>query len=490
LPFFWLLCFLLLLFVFASFTDDIFNTRRVMTSATPPQHRRYVDLTPDKEQKITQLLQLMQQTYNPLPDQLQVLLRYSPTSADAPTPHNTMRHYCYCFLISRKWDVQKAFEMMQENIAYRQAAKLDERSELPTSISLRGWNQIDVVRALGNEPRLTNQRADKIVESIGCYFPCGLHRWDKHGQPVFYVTLGNISEEMLLKKLKQVANIGQTPEDVMWEMLQHLIGAGEWLAYYQQMQYDAGNLKVDASEGLIRATTIVVDMKGFGYSMIWKPAIDLAVHCLKKLLHYYAECVHQILVVNAPSMVSFGYRIVRSALTATIQAKVRIATPDASFALLKEYIDADSIPVHLGGHCNCTGGCFNDYHPDVNGTLTAIEEHQYGSVITDDISLRAGAAHKKVFALRQKETVVWDFVSASGHDIAFATYFIPQAQCAGVDIEKVDVRSLEAYVVSKASPSEGSDEFTATTDGALLLVWDNKQSWVTTKHLQMKVYKQ
>ncbi|KPI87504.1 hypothetical protein ABL78_3415 [Leptomonas seymouri] len=461
-----------------------------MSSVTPPQHRRYVDLTPDKEQKISELVQLMQQTYDPLPEQLQVLLRYAPTSSDAPTPHNTMRHYCYCPLISRKWDVQKAFEMLKENVEYRRQCKLDERSELPTTISLRGWDQMEVVRALGKEPRLTNQRADNIVETLGRYFPCGLHRWDKHGQPVFYVMLGSIVEETLLKKLKQMANIGQTSEDVVWEMIQHLIGAGEWLAYFQQMQYDAGKLKVDASEGLIRATTIVIDMKGFGYAMVWKPAIDLAVSCLKKLLHYYAECVHQILVVNAPPMLSFVYRIIRFAVPATIQAKVRIAVPEASLSLLKEYVDEAFIPDHLGGQCHCDGGCFKDYNPTSQGALTAIEEHQYGGVITDDIALRAGAAHRKCFVLRQQETVVWDFVSASGHDIAFTTFFVPSSQCVGVDLERADVGSLESYVVSKANPSEGSDEYTAAADGTLVLVWDNKQSWVTTKHLQMKVFKQ
>lgn len=463
-----------------------------MTAVTPAQHRRYVDLSPDQERKITQLVELMQQTYDPLPDQLQILLRYSPTPADAPTPHNTMRHYCYCVLISRLWDVQKAFAMMQENIAYRRQWKLDERSELPTSISLRGWDQMAVVAALQQVPRAPNQRADRIVELIGRYFPCGLHRWDKCGQPVFYVMLGSINEEAILTKLKQVANIGQAPEDVVWEMLQHLIGAGEWLAYYQQMQYDAGTLNVDASEGLIRATTIVVDLKGFGYSMIWKPAIDLAVSSLKKLLHYYTECVHQILVVNAPAMVSFGYRVVRPAVPSTVQAKVRIASPEATVALLREYIDDAFIPAHLGGSCRCDCGCFADYHPDATSgaALTSTEEHLCGGVVTDDITLRAGASHKKVFALQAKEVVVWDFVSASGHDVAFTTFFVPQEQSAGVDLNKVDTRSLEAYVVSKANPSEGSGEYAATAAGALMLVWDNKQSWVTTKHLQMKVFKQ
>lgn len=471
--------------------------------SSAPRHQRYVEMTPEREQKVTQLLQLMQQHFNPLPEQLQLLLRYSPTPADAPTPHNTMGNYCYCALISCQWDVQKSFEGMKINVAYRQQCHLDERSELPSAVSIRGWDQMAVSQALGKTPRQPNQREDQIVAAMEHYFPCGLHYWDKYGQPVFYLMLGSVDEEPLLKKLKQTANVGQTMDAVVWHMLQHLLGSGEWLAYYQQMQYDAGQLKVDASEGLIRATTIVVDLKGLTYKMIWKPAIDLLLKCLKELFNHYPECVHQIVVVNAPAMVSFGYRIVRSVLPATVQAKIRLASPADSLALLREHIDDAHIPHFYGGACQCQGGCIRAYNLGTglaangattvgqDGSLSATEEVPMdGGVSTEDISLRAGAAHKKVFVLRQDESVVWDFVSSTGHDIAFATYFVPEAQAQGVDMDRVDVRSLEPYVVSKGNPSEGSSDYTATTAGVLVLVWDNKQSWVTTKHLQMKVFKQ
>ncbi|AIO00781.1 hypothetical protein LPMP_311900 [Leishmania panamensis] len=346
------------------------------TVASAPRHRRYVDMTPEREQKITQLVQLMKQTYDPLPQQLQILLRYSPTPEDAPTPRNTTRSYCYYALISCDWDVQKAFEGMKRNVEYRLQCHLDERSELPSAISIRGWDQVEVVRALGKELRAGNQRVDQIVAGIECYFSFGLHYWDRYGQPVFYLMLGSVDEKNLLKKLKEAANVGQSADAVMWEVLQHVLGSGEWLAYYQQMQYDAAKLKVDASEGLIRATTIVVDLKGLTYKMIWKPAIDLLLSCLRELLDHYPQCIHQILVVNASSAVTLIYSLIRKALPDTVQAKIRMARPSESLALLTEYIEAQYVPYFYGGACHCEDGCVRSYNPKspAKGTVTVDQD--------------------------------------------------------------------------------------------------------------------
>ncbi|GET91211.1 hypothetical protein, unknown function [Leishmania tarentolae] len=342
-----------------------------------PRHRRYVDMTPEREQKITQLVQLMKETYDPLPKQLQILLRYSPTSEDAPTPHNTTRCYCYCALISSRWDVQKSLEGMKKNVAYRMQYHLDERSELPSAASIRGWDERDVVQALGKEARPGNARVDEILAKVDRYLPSGFHYWDRYGQPILYMMLGSVDEGRLLKELKKAANAGESMDALAWVILQHVVGSGEWLAYYQQMQYDAGELTVDASEGLIRAATFVVDLQGFTYKMLWKPAIDLFISCLRKLFEYYPYCVHRILVVNAPSIVNFAYGIIRHVLPEAVQAKIRMAKQHESLPLLREHIEEHYIPDFYGGACHCQGGCVRSYRPKdtTNGTPTADQDN-------------------------------------------------------------------------------------------------------------------
>ncbi|KAK7198260.1 CRAL/TRIO domain containing protein [Novymonas esmeraldas] len=474
---------------------------------------RYPALTAEQEAKVTELITLMTRTYDPLPPPLLALQRYTPSKADKAgedgsaatnTFFSPIRNYCYCFLVSREWDVQRALEMMQLSVSYREKNKLDTRAELPSAVCCRGWDQEAVREALEKPTRPTDQRLDRLSASIAPYFSFGLHYWDKHGQPVLYMNLGSVDEPGLLKRLKQLANVGQTPDAVIWELVQHLLGVQEQILFYQQMQYTAGTLAAQAQDGLIRSATIVIDLKGLTYKMLWKPALDLFMNALKSVFQHYPQCVYQILLVNSPAMVTFAYKIVRGALPLGVQKKVHIANVADTPATMRTYIDTQHVPDYLGGACHCEGGCIRGYDPDRKSKASEDEagksdtasnqstghKDDAAGVTTEDIALKAGQELKRAFALKTGESVVWEFVSASGRDVAFTTFFVPAAEARGMDAAKLHTSKLEPFTVSKGNPSEGSDEYTADGDGLLVLVWDNKKSWFTAKHLQMKVFKQ
>lgn len=471
---------------------------------------RYPPLTADQEKEVTELMELMRRTYDPLPQQLLALQRYNPerevTASDGAatdTFFSPIRNYCYYFLISREWDRQKSFEMMQLSVSYREKNELDSRAELPSAVCCRGWDQEKVRIALDKPTRPTNQRLDRLSAGIEQYFTFGLHYWDKHGQPVAYLNLGSVDEPGLLKKLKQLANIGQTPNLVMWELVQHLIGVQEQLLFYQQMQYAAGTLKAEAGDGLIRSATIVIDLNGLTYKMLWKPALDLFMNTLRTLFQYYPKCVHQILLVNSPPMVMFAYKIVRGALPPGVQKKVHIVNVADTPATMQDFIDAQYVPDYLGGLCHCEGGCVRGYDPhrketmkdnaiaksDTSNLQSGVQDDE-GGVVTEDVTLKAGQELKRAFSLKKAESVVWEFVSAHGHDVTFTTYFVPKKAAQGIDTSKLHTSILESYVVSKARPSEGSDKYTASDEGLFVIAWDNKKSWFTAKHLQLNVFKQ
>lgn len=478
---------------------------------------RYPALTAEQEKKVADLIELMKKMYDPLPPPLLALQRYTPaktSNATAPpaaapaaagtdTFFSPIRHYCYCFLVSREWDLPKAFEMMQLSVSYREKSQLDQRAELPSAVSCRGWDQEAVREALDKDVRPTSQALDRLSAAVSPYLSVGMHYWDKHGQPVLYLNLGSVDEPGLLKKLKHLANVGQTADAVIWELVQHMMGVQEQLLYYQQMQYAAGKLDVDAGDGLIRSSTIVIDLKGLTYKMLWKPALDLFMNALRTLFQYYPQCVAQIIVVNSPAMVMFAYKIVRGALPEGVQKKVHIANVADTPATLKTFIDAARVPDYLGGTCHCEGGCVHGYHPDAKAkggdggaaksdtsSTQSGGQGEDGGVTTEDIALKAGQELKRAFSLKDGESVVWEFASTGGHDVAFTTYFVPEKEAQGLDAETLHTSKLEAYVVSKGNPSSGSDEYTAAASGLLLLVWDNKKSWFKAKHLQMKVFKQ
>ncbi|KAG5471422.1 hypothetical protein LSCM1_01510 [Leishmania martiniquensis] len=466
---------------------------------------RYPPLTAEQENAVTELIELMTSKYDPLPPLLLALAWYTPEIVDkatgkvaSSTPSSPIRNFCYCFLISREWNRQKAFEMMQTCVSYREKNELDSRAELPSAVCCRGWDQEEVRTALNKPVRPTNQRLDRLSASIRQHFTFGLHYWDKHGQPVAYLNLGSVDQPGLLQKLKQLANVGQTPQSVMWDLVQHLIGVQEYLLFYQQMQYAAGKLKVDAGDGLIRSATIVIDLSGLSYKMLWKPALDLFMQTLRTLFQYYPQCVHQILLVNSPAMVVFAYKIVRSALPPGVQRKVRIANVADTPAMMKGLIDAQFVPNYLGGLCRCEGGCISGYDPHHKRAAKDTETSSIQSdspmdeegVATEDITLKAGQELRRAFSLKKAESVVWEFVSAKGHDVAFTTYFVPEKEARDMDTSKLHTGKLESYIVSRSRPSEASDKYTASDDGLLVIVWDNKKSWFTTKRLQMNVFKQ
>ncbi|KPA78750.1 hypothetical protein ABB37_05868 [Leptomonas pyrrhocoris] len=460
---------------------------------------RYPALTPAQEKKVTELVSLLEKTYNPLPPHLQSIQQFmTGDGADTSTPLNPIREYCYCFLISREWNLHEAFEMLQLAVDYRGQNQLDTRAEFPSALSCKGWDQDEVRRALGKEARSTDQRLDRLCAGIAPFFSYGFHKWDKFGQPVLYMAVGSIDEAGLLKKLRQMANVGQSGEAVMWEVVQHSLGIDEQLQYYQQLQYNAGALKVDAADGLIRSTTLVIDLKGLTYKMLWKPALDLFMNTLREIFKYYSQCVYQILIVNSPAMVMFAYKIVRGVLPPGVQQKVHIVNAQDTNAAIRKFIDEVNIPDVFGGTCHCPGGCIEGYDPahrrrkdkeSVSSTSEAASNDATG-VATEDISLKAGQQHKRVFSLNAGESVVWEFVSSDGTDVTFVKCFVPEKAAKEMNWERVSVSKLEMYVVSRENPSEGSDEYTATANGVLVLVWDNKKSWFTAKHLQMKLFKQ
>lgn len=459
-----------------------------MSGALSPMPR-FVPLTPDKEAKITELEQLMRQTYNPLPALLLRAVAAKPGTEALPTTQNVVRLYCYAFLQSREWDVQKAYTMMKTSVKFREDSQMDTCAYFPSCMSVRGWDEAEVRRVLQLPSQAPGSRLERVAAGIYQHFSCGFHYWDKNGLPVLYLVIGNVDEAGLLKKLKQMANIGQTPTDVFWELLQHSVGVGECLGMFNQRLYDAGSLpNVDASEGLIRASTIILDLKGLNYKMLWKPALDLFMGALSILFKNFPDCVHRIVGVNAPSMVTFAYKIVKGVLPVSVQKKVHFVSPSETPAAMLSIIQKEYVPYYLGGECRCNDFCVAHYDAaNPARTQEAVAEVDE-SVVTENISLSAGNHHERVFSLKCGESVVWEFSIGGGHDVKFMVYFVPALYEKQLDLAKVSQTKLLPFLTKSEPLSEGSDSYAAAEDGAVVLMWDNKSSWLKSKDLQMKVY--
>lgn len=452
---------------------------------------RFSRLTPEREKKITELVELMKKTFDPLPLQLVRGEQFSPSSEDGLTTKSNTRLFCYAFLQSREWNVQKAFAMMKENVEFRKENKLDEMGVLPAAVSMRGWDAQDIIKRFGLATRDPNDRAGRLFENLSPFFKLGFHYWDRSGLPTLYVMLGSVREREGIKRVKQLAKVGQTVDDVAFEFLQHVMAVGEILVCYQQSQVEAGNIDVDASEGLIRSVNVVLDMKGLTYKHLWKPAIDVMRSCLSRLFKYYPDCVHRILVVNCPSMIMLGYNVVRAAVPATVQRKVSFAAPSETLGLLTRLIDPKYIPDYYGGACHCAGLCVHPYdptHPAQSDDEMSSLAHE--DVLTETIRINPGCHYVRVFSLAAAETVAWEFAETGSKGVLFRTYFVPQEEAANMRWAKVEASDLADYLKSKETPAEGADSYVASESGTLVLIWDNHRAWFSKKRVQMRVYKE
>ncbi|CBZ29261.1 hypothetical protein, unknown function [Leishmania mexicana MHOM/GT/2001/U1103] len=494
-------------------------------------HSDTLPLTSDQVDKIKALICLMKERYDPLPPQLETYLRLIPHTADAASgeedgdgkagsrhpDRNPMWFYCISFLMSREWDVQKAFAMMQEVVTYRAANRLDEQSHLPPAFSLRGWSTEDVCRALGQSPRKTGERIDRVCAGVAQGLTCGIHYWDKNGRPVFYTTIGNFDETELMRQLKQMSSVGKSHVDVMWEYMVHILSVTESLVLYQLIQREAqlsGQPRTpktadeaapawDLSEGTV---TMVYDMKGLTLRMLWKPVIDVFRDNSKKFFKYYPDRIHRIVCINSPTLVRYAFVLVRSALPVTFQKKISFVGPRDSLATLETMIDRRYIPHFLGGDCRCkahNGECLSGYntrHPRRTGRTertgktdahTDASAEGNNEAPTEYVTLAAGHECTRVFPMNASEVVVWEFaVSGGGHDIIFTTFFVPQSAASGMRWTQVELDKLTSYTVTTEALATGSDAFAAAEDGVVVLKWHNKRHWFASRHLQFRAYKE
>ncbi|KPA78753.1 hypothetical protein ABB37_05870 [Leptomonas pyrrhocoris] len=532
------------------------STQRATTShsstATTSEPRRG-SLTNDQRDKVVALQQLMRGHFDPLPPQLLHSMRILPRHDKGPIERDPEWLYCTCFLVSREWDVQKAFAMMQTVVAYRADNGLDERSQLPPAVSVRGWdNAAAVCASLGKAPRHAPDRVDRLATDVAQTLSCGLHYWDKGGRPVVYVMVDSLDEAGLIRTLKKHAAIGQTPADVMWMYGQHFIGVGEDLVLYQlqqqQQRLSGKETRDDAShpvtspssssphtsggaQGLI---TLVMDLKGFHVGLLWKPMLDLFRDVARKLFQYYPDMVHRILAVNAPGLVRVAFNMVKGVMTADFQKKISFVGPQHTMEALEEEIDLAYIPAFLGGRCRCRrrrsekaqdgngeedgGGCCIDgydradplrrnskakHGKDETSTAVAGNSdslHNEGSgeasAATDDIALSGGQRHRRVFHLRPSETVVWEFAVPhnGGADVVFSSYFVPHADtaadAAAVNWSKLSTEKLQPHQIQEGGDgAKQAGAFTASERGTLVLSWHNTRLWFKTRHVQLRVYK-
>jgi len=157
--------------------------------------------------------------------------------------------------------------------------------------------------------------------------------------------------------------------------------------------------------------------------------------------------------VNAPSIFSMIWKLVRNFFDERTRNKIHILGSDYMPTLLK-LMDKDSIPKELGGGSDQampTGGKIPDtyYEPAALGFKKLSIGRRDHNTITVNV--------------KQGDKVDWEWYSCNGKDIGF------------------DVKCGDTEVVKWERLTEHAGSFTATADGSIDFHWDNRFSMMRGK---------
>ena len=215
------------------------------------------------------------------------------------------------FLRARKFQVDKSWEMLRKHLEWRRIERIDAMS------AQVGADVLGVP-----------------VERLWDHLPTWTQGFDRHGGPVIYKDWGSFNVSRALIELN--------------------IPVENLVRYHIWQNEQAAKLLGHQSIELGRPVTkfsCVFEAKG------WHPGLAsrIAMAFLKGIAiadqNHFPERLRCVVVVNAPAVIAFVWRVVSSWLDPVTRDKVRIlAAPESNWRpVLNELIDDDNLPECFGG---------------------------------------------------------------------------------------------------------------------------------------------
>jgi hypothetical protein len=311
------------------------------------------------------------------------------------------------YVEAREFEVEPAYKMVENDYYWR--------IDFDANNALRNWKNHRYYEALNN------------------YWPA---RWigvDKEGSPVFWERAGSVYPSDLAMEI---------PVDAI--TLQRIAFIEEGYVRRAEETQKQGKFH--------RRSITVMDFAGLGLQHISRITLNLFQKVGSIMEQHYPGTVKKILIINAPSLFSKAYEMVKGYLPDRTQKKITICGPNF-LEELKQYISEEYIPSRYGGKHPETlngGGPFTGvYKADNETTIGARDMFQHTVNITTP------------------SIIAFDFKLAA-NDINFSIDFTPSS-----------AKSLkEVYPSRKVVATDGPlhDEIHAKEVGTYVFKWDNTYS--------------
>lgn len=213
------------------------------------------------------------------------------------------------FLRARKYNVKNALAMIREDVSWR---------------------------AQNNRLNLSKESAHDVldcdIEKIYNYFPVWFQGFDKQMRPVSYRQFGKFEIWNVLK----LTSMERLIRFHAWETEQAL------RSMYSLSKTSGYN---------IETFVLVVDAAGWNMKLATSDAFTFIKGMAVTDSDHYPERLGTMVIINAPSVLSFAWRIIQGFLDSVTKEKIKILSnnPEEWQPVLKHYIDIDQIPVQYGG---------------------------------------------------------------------------------------------------------------------------------------------
>jgi hypothetical protein len=213
------------------------------------------------------------------------------------------------FLRARKFNVKLAMDMVREDVRWR---------------------------AENNRSIIRKQTASEVLNcdlsKFYTYFPVWIQGVDKQQRPVSYRQFGKLEIWNVLK----LTSLDSLIRFHAWETEQAL-----------RLMYEAR----DKHGYNIETFLLVCDAEGWNLSLATSDAFAFIKGMVVTDADHYPERLGTLLLINAPSALTFAWRIIQTFIDAKTKEKIHIYGSNRSewLPVLLKYVDEDKIPVQYGG---------------------------------------------------------------------------------------------------------------------------------------------
>jgi hypothetical protein len=212
------------------------------------------------------------------------------------------------FLRARQFDVEKAFDMLKEDIEWRETEDL---------YNLKYQAASDVLNC--------------DLKEMFRYFPTWVQGYDKQLRPIAWRQFGKFEIWNVLK----ITTMEKLVRFHAWEAEQAL-----------RLMHEQ-TLKTGYN---IETFVIVIDAAGWNLGLATSDALTFIKGMAYTDSLHYPERLGLLIIINAPYVISFTWNIIKTFLDEVTKNKIQIhSTQSTWFPVLCQYIDVDQIPQAYGG---------------------------------------------------------------------------------------------------------------------------------------------